>query len=490
MEKTWFTLLKLGKSGTILTLLTAEVTTLMQGIKHLWSHSINRKLRFLAIALLVAGLFSVSSTLGSSQISLAQTPTDIVASPWQPKVGTWQPVPSHREDYGKIKVVWLQGTPYEMGYQQGSLLKDEIASMGREVISSLNFLGRGLALSRLARKRSFPGVAEECRGLADGAEGSDLNYHGCMVLALGDVYQDYFTHLIPNVLFNVGCAHFITSGSATVDGKMYHGWTLDNGEEPIPYWIDHPTIMIRQPNEGIPHAFIAIPGVVWPNAGLNAEGIVVSNNTSRPADYEEVSLQGRSTVQLMAQVAQYASTYDEAKAIMTSHERMRSNLVIISDYKSKQAGVFELLGDEMGLRELSDDGVLYMTNHFADPDYVGRDRTYGESSFSRFKSFQQLLEPGGSRSLYGQMNPEKVVQVLRDRTNPNTGEVSDLSIYDDNTSIGGNGSLRQVVFDPESLRFWVAAGDIPIPENPFTCFSLGEMLGLPNAQACNAPAIN
>ncbi|MEO1149048.1 MAG: hypothetical protein AAFY26_26145, partial [Cyanobacteria bacterium J06638_22] len=43
---------------------------------------------------------------------------------WQPDTGNWQPVSSRREDYGKIKVVWLQGTPYEMGYQHGTLLRD------------------------------------------------------------------------------------------------------------------------------------------------------------------------------------------------------------------------------------------------------------------------------------------------------------------------------------------------------------------------------
>ena len=143
---------------------------------------------------------------------------------------------------------------------------------------------------------------------------------------------------------------------------MYHGWTLDNNTEPITYWIDHPTILVRQPNDGIPHVFITIPGMVWPNAGFNAEGIVVSNNTSHPLDYEDLSLQGKSTVQLMAQVAKQASTYEEAYAIMASHERMRSNLVIISDAKSRQAGVFELLGQEMGVRELNQDGLLYMTN--------------------------------------------------------------------------------------------------------------------------------
>ena len=460
--------------------------------------------RFFIIGLICAGLTFAIGLLGSQQELSAQPAPDnpiqddpIQDAPpatppaWQPAQGSWRPVPSHREDYGNIKVVWLQGTPYEMGYQQGTLLHAEIASMGIEVINTLNFLGRGLALGRLARRRSFPNVVQECEGLTAALAENNvgLTMDGCMVLALGDVYQEYFTYLIPNVLFYEGCAHFIASGEATADGRMYHGWTLDNNAEPIPYWIEHPTILVRQPNDGIPHAFITIPGVVWPNAGFNAEGIVVSNNTSHPLDYEDLSLQGKSTVQLMAQVAKHASTYEEAYDIMASHERMRSNLVIISDAKSGRAGVFELLGKEMGVRELNQEGVLYMTNNFAAPEVEGRDNP-NESSFNRFRSFQQLLEPTGSRSRYGAINPEVVVEILRDRTHPTTGAVSPLTVFDDDASIGGNGSLRQVVFDPQGLRFWVAAGETPIPENPFTCFSLGEMLGLPNAAPCPAPAIN
>lgn len=464
------------------------------------------RLRFILIGLISIVLVLISWTFGTQQKLVAQTPHDtaaqliqedsqenpIAAPPmWQPSQGAWQPIPPHREDIGKIKVVWLQGTPYEMGYQHGDLLHAEIASIGREVISTINFLGRGLALGRLARRRSFPDVIPECEGLTDALNehGVGLTMDGCMVLALGDVYQAYFTYLIPNMIFNDGCAHFVVSGRATADGRMYHGWTLDNNASPIDYWIEHPTILVRQPNDGIPHAFITLPGMIWPNAGLNAEGIVVSNNTAHPADFADVSLQGKSTVQLMGQVAKYAQSYDDAYEIMTSYERMRANLVIISDAKSNQAGVFELLGTEQGVRELGPDGVLYMTNHFLTPEVEGKD-TVGESSVSRFKSFQQILDPSGTRSRYGSISPEAVVQILRDRTNPETGTASALDIYDDNVSIGGNGSLRQVVFDPEGLRFWMATGEVPIPENPFTCLSLGEMLGLPDATPCASSAIN
>lgn len=415
------------------------------------------------------------------------TPPDLI---WQPPTGDWQPIPPKREDFGKIKVVWLQGTPYEMGYQHGELLRDEIASLGREVINSLNFFGRALGLGRLSRRRSFPGVYDECRGLTDATADIGMTLEGCMVLALGDVYQEYFSYLLPNVLFYDGCAHFIASGDATVDGRFYHGWTLDNNGGPLPYWADNPTILVRQPDNGIPHVFITVPGMIWPNGGLNAEGIIVSNNTSHPAVFEDLDLYGRSTVQLMAQVTQFARNFDEAFEIMESNNRMRSNLVIISDAQSERAGVFELLGFDMGLRELDGNGLLYMTNHFADPEFIGRDAS-NESSFNRFLSFEQMLEPAGIRTRYGEIDPEVAVEILRDRTNPNTFEVSPLDVKDDDASIGGNGSHRQVVFDPEGLRFWMTNSEVlqPIPESPFVCFSMRDLLGLENAEPCVVPMI-
>jgi hypothetical protein len=409
---------------------------------------------------------------------------------WQPVEGTWQPTPPKREDFGKIKVVWLQGTPYEMGYQHGELLHDEIATMGREVINTLNFFGRALGLERLSRRRSFPGVFDECRGLTDATADIGMTIEACMVLALGDVYQAYFGSELPDVLFYDGCAHFVASGEATVDGRFYQGWTLDNNGGPVAYWAEHPTILVRQPNNGIPHVFITVPGMIWPNGGFNAEGVIVSNNTSHPAVFDDLDLFGWSTIQIMSQVTQFARNYDEAADIIATHSRMRSNLVIVSDAKSERAGVFELLGVEMGVRELDDNGLLYMTNHFADPDFVNRDRP-NQSSFNRFLSFQQMLEPDGVRSRFGDINPEVAVEILRDRTNPNTFEVSPWDVKDDDASIGGNGSHRQVVFDPTGLRFWMTNSEVeqPIPESPFVCFSMRNLLGLSNAEPCLEPAI-
>lgn len=436
---------------------------------------------------LLSGLLLRPGLTQSSSSPAATTPTAQLS--WQPAEGTWQPVPSHREDRGAIKVVWLQGTPYEMGYQHGTLLHDEIASLGREKIEAIRFAARGLALSKLAMRRSFPGVIEECQGLTDATQDIGMTIDACMALAHGDVYQEFLLYLAPDVLFHDGCAGFVAIGDATKDGQVYHARTLDNNKKPISYWVDNPTVIVRQPNDGIPHIFLTIPGVVWPNSALNAEGVSISLDTAHPRRVEQISLTGASTVQLMAQIMKHASSYDEAKELMGTWVRARANLIMVAGGKSKQAGVFEVLGYELGIREISNNGVIYMTNHFLAPETVDKDPPPSSSSLSRYERLKQLMEPDSPDTLYGSFDPETMVKVLRDRVNPATQQTSPLSVFDDNVSVGGNGALRQEMFDNERLLFWVAGGHVPTPENPFACFSLGEMIGLPNAVPCPSSAI-
>lgn len=420
--------------------------------------------------------------------------TDVASQPhqssWQLAQRKWQPVPPRREDRGAIKVVWLQGTPYEKGYQHGKFLRNEIASLGPEVMQALRFAGRGLGLGRLAMQRSFPEVVEECRGLADATKDIGFTMDSCMMVAFGDVYQELFLYSLPSMLFYSGCSSFVVSGNATRDGRLYHGFTFDQNKKPIDYWVEHPTVFVRQPKDGIPHVYVAMPGAVWGDNGMNVEGIAVSIDAAHLQSIDGISLQGGSNVQVMARVLNQACNFDQAKTLMGTWQRMRGNIITISDGKSRQAGVFELTGREMAVRRLDEQGTLYATNHYVAPEMTGQGSTPGQSSLLRYKRYTQLLEPQGAYSLYGTIDPGVMVKkILRDRTNPDTLQKSPLSVFDDDASIGGNGSLRQGVYDPEKLLFWVAGGKVPVPENPFVCFSLGAMLGLPNAASCESPAI-
>ncbi|NJO80088.1 MAG: alpha/beta hydrolase [Cyanobacteria bacterium RM1_2_2] len=399
----------------------------------------------------------------------------------------WQPVASHREDRSIVKVVWLTGTPYEMGFQHGQLLHDEIASIGQRVINVARFAARGFALGRLASKRTYPDLLEECRGLVDATQDLGIDMDVCMVMAYADVYQEILGYTLPQELFWEGCNQMVATGSATVDGRLYHGSSVDNGT-PVDYVMNHPVIFVRQPNTGLPHIFVTYPGVVWPNSGMNVAGITLGLDTAHPNSPDELSLAGRSNVQIMAKILQTATSFEEARTLMETQPRVRANIIMIADGKSKQAGVFEFTGKSLGVRTMPDSGVLYATNHFELPDMYEKQALPPEpSSLSRFDRFKQLLEPDQAGSYYGRINPEVVASIERDRVNPYTQAASPLDVFDDNASPGGNGSLRQAIFDPDRLQVWIAAGQAPVPENPFVCFAVGELLGLPNATPCVSP---
>lgn len=337
----------------------------------------------------------------------------------------WQPVPSHRDERGIIKVVWLQGTPYDMGYQHGQLLHDEIAAVGNDVLSALRFAGRGLALGRLATTRSYPDVVEECQGLVDATADIGMTLDACMVLAYGDVYQEMFSNTLPNILFWNGCSQFVATDQATIDGHLYHGSSLDNDESPVSYILENPVVFVRQPNAGLPHIFIAYPGVVWPNWGMNVAGITIGLDTAHPNSPNELSLEGRSNVQTMAEILKTATHFAEARTMMESQPRARANLIMITDGKSRQAGVFEFTGKSLSVRELQRNGVLYTTNHFVlDRMYAKQSLPPDESSVSRFDRFAQLMEPNGIASYYGEIDPNIMARIGRDRVNPYTLEES------------------------------------------------------------------
>ncbi len=442
---------------------------------------------------------SLEDWLITLQISLAQQRCDCDASPIPPTPinslqvssdrraeflpANWQPVPAHREDRGNVKVVWLQGTPYEMGYQHGQLLHDEIASLGEDALTLIRFAGRGLALANLSEYRSYPYAEQECRGMADSAGDIGMSFEACMVLAYGDVYQEVFGYTLPQELFWEGCSQFVATGDATVDGYLYHGSTVDNGS-PIDYIINNPIVFVRQPNDGLPHVFVTYPGVVWPNSGLNVASISMGLDTALPSSADDLSFTGASNVQLMSQILQGATTFDEAVDFMVSQPRVRPNIIMTTDGKSRQAGVFEFTGNDFAVRSLQDNDILYATNHFLLEEMYEKQAPPNSSSISRFERYEQLLEPDGRDSVYGSIDPRVMTQVLRDRTDPNTLQASPFEIFDDNASPGGNGSLRQAIFDPQRLHIWVAAGRPPVPENPFVCLSLEELLEFPGATPC------
>lgn len=384
-------------------------------------------------------------------------------------------------------IVWLHGTPYEMGYQHGTLLRDKLREAAQFLLNDALFkILRDAAkianMEELATANSYPWMLEECRGMVKAVADPNFQMFECLLVNFGDVAVEFLNHGMPDVDdIAPGCSQVVAAGDATPDGALYHARVLDWFA--VDFVVNNPVIFVRRPNDGIPHLFVGFPGNLSSYQGMNAEGVVVASNEVHPRDNTVHDLTGRSHVQMVVEILSHATTLDEARHIATTSNHMSLETLVVSDGKTRSAEVFEMAPGHVSVRPL-EDGVVYATNHFVGAETSELDaEPAGDSTMIRWDRLTQLVSRSTQESRFGDLGPQGLIELMRDRVNPWTGEESPEGTADDGSSLATNGALYQVVFAPESLSRWVAAGKVPVPGQPFVGFSLGELLEMDGHEA-------
>jgi hypothetical protein len=173
-------------------------------------------------------------------------------------------------DGAEVPLVVVGGTPYEMGYHLGRLLRTEIQ---RFVPGALAAFKERLELSDQRLREVWSVMAaytddrfeEELLGLA---EGSGISL---------DVFQQL--HCLP-LLMPYSCSSIAAWGSATVDGHLYQtrnlDWDLEAGAH------EFPAVVVYLPVHGHAHVLPTFAGVIGANCGLSASGLVLSEMGDSP----------------------------------------------------------------------------------------------------------------------------------------------------------------------------------------------------------------
>src|SRR5271166_3494983 len=251
------------------------------------------------------------------------------------------------EDVDGYSVLHLKGTPYEMGYQQGALLRDDIREnvhylfdvKGKEIEVELG----GVKL--LDPKRVISGIAaqqrkyvperffDEMRGIADGA--------GL------DVQDVIVANFIPE-LFH--CSGFALSGSATKDGTLYHGRILDYGCD----WRlqEHAVLTIAEPRGKIPFVNVTYAGFIGSVTGMNAERVSIGEMGGKGMGHWD----GMPMAFLVRTVLEEADTLERAIAIFHDHPRTCEYYFVIADGKTGKGVGMEASWDKF-------DGVAMGESH-------------------------------------------------------------------------------------------------------------------------------
>ncbi len=376
-----------------------------------------------------------------------------------------------------IKVVWLRGTPYEMGLQHADLLYDELL-VGREFIdddimfSTMLDVAGTLHLDEVAEEYSYEATLQECQGMVDGLDGA-WTLQECLILNYGDIIADVLK------LEGLGCSQFVASGAATQTGDLIHGRNLD-------WWVvefieQNPVIFVREPDDGIPWVAVGFPANMSPYTGMNAAGIAVaSNEVGSPLD-SEIAREGRSHVQMVREILRTSSTLEEAAAFLEAQEHASVETLVVSDGPGGKAAAFEMTAHHMATRTLSPDGVLLATNHFQHPDMEATQEPEPEctSTWNRYERLTQLVEPDGAETMYGTLDVEGAIAILRDTYDPCLQEYLDPGLADGGATLANNGAMQSVVFIPARGLIYVAVGKFPATILEFQGYDIHELLAGP-----------
>ena len=232
------------------------------------------------------------------------------------------------ERRGGLLVLHVKGSPYEMGYQHGKLLRSHVRALMRVLLDE--FAGQTFKLSSSGpevRVREFLRVLfqaqrpfyrkrfiQEMKGLADGA---------------GIPLQRVFVANHLPELFH--CSGFALIGRATVGGEVLHGRVLDYMTDA--HLQDHAVLIVAEP-EGF-NAFVNVgfAGFIGSVTGINDHHVAIGEMGGGG----QLFWAGEPMSFLVRRVLEEADSVEKAVSIFRSSPRTCEYYYVISDGLRKKA---------------------------------------------------------------------------------------------------------------------------------------------------------
>ena len=330
------------------------------------------------------------------------------------------------------RVAILDGTPEQIGKAHGQLLKDEATRCIESVLYSfatVHAIRTGHWFRHdieAAYARLSPHIPErhkrETRALAAAL---DLPPE---TLEFLNVFPEMFH-----------CSGFAVFGSATKDGKLYHGRVLD-------YMTtiglqDAATTFIIKPANHIPFANIGYAGFIGSVSGMNAKAISLGEMGGRG----EGNWDGVPMATLMRRALEECSTLDEVMTLWSKSPRTCEYYYVFSDGKTNQA---------VGVAAL--------------PESI------------------EFIRPGEAHERLGKGIPDAVVlsagsrlEKLRERVTEKHGQIdADVGKWLMSRPVAMQSNLHNVLFVPADGVFYVANASHkkPAAEQPYVRLNLNELL--------------
>lgn len=230
------------------------------------------------------------------------------------------------ESIDGYRVLHLKGTPYEIGYQHGALLKEDVRQNMHYLLDVKGTTPVKLGPVSLSPRVAIESIVkiqerfvpakyfQEMEGLAAAAD-----------LPVKDVRAGNF---IPE-LFH--CSGFAVMNSATKDGTLYHGRVLDYAVD----WQlqDHAVLIVCEPAGEIPFVNVSYAGFIGSVTGMNARHVSIGEMGGRGLGHWE----GEPMALFVRDVLQTAADLDAAIAVFRDAPRTCEYYYVIADGTTNRA---------------------------------------------------------------------------------------------------------------------------------------------------------
>lgn len=296
---------------------------------------------------------------------------------------------AYREDKAGWIFVHLEGTPNEIGFQDGYLLAPGIDDALRAMKYYLRIgTKKDWSWYRESAKRMFwPKLTkeyqEEIEGIAEGLRAQGKKYDDIDITALNgwmELAQYYLPALRDKIIPGAGddkapgnCSAFIATGSYTSDGKIvmaHNSW--------VDYLVGERWNIIEDivPGKGNRILMDSFPGFIHSGDDFveNSAGILITETTI--TQFKGFDPNGTPEFMRAREAEQYANSIDDFVRIMTTgNNGGYANDWLVGDTKTNEIARLEL-----GLKHYrvwkSKDGVFFGSNFPSDPEVIKDETTF------------------------------------------------------------------------------------------------------------------
>ncbi len=382
--------------------------------------------------------------------------------------------------------VHLQGTPHEIGFQNGYLLAPEVQDLLKVVmLEQKHDSGKDWSFFRDAARNMFwPHIEQEYReelqGIAEGASAHGVKMDVWDVIGINALTEwSYYTkqyakeHGVKTAMLGVPerCSAFVATGSYTKDGKVviaHNNWsTYMEGER----WT---IIYDIVPAKGYRLLMDGLPGVIHSadDFVVNSAGIAITETTI--GSFHGFDTNGIPEFVRGRKAAQYSASIDDFTRIMKEgNNGGYANTWLLADAHKNEIGRLEL-GLKNVTLERTSDGYFVGSNFPINEKLIREETTFdpkdlGQSSVARHARWNQLMaeNKGKIDVAAAQRFLGDHYDVIEKKDDPDERTLDghiDLSPRGDSDWIGpygANGAVQNKVADAgmiEKMSFVAAAG--------------------------------